>query len=220
MTFFWRAIALSASLGLAACSHEASDWKSAAAADTSESYQQFLQQYPNSPNAAQAHARVLQLQEDHDWQVASAADTRDAYEQFATQHPDSKWTQEARIRIENFAQGGGATNVTASTSAPSVARPAAAASAKHSALAKPTPPAAHYLQLGAFSTQAGAESAWKKISAKFPHELGALKPRYLPGTSHTHAVVRLQVGVPSRAAGQDVCSKLKKHAQSCVAVSA
>jgi hypothetical protein len=226
MNFYWPAIALTALLGIAGCSHEASDWKSAAAADTTEAYQQFLQQYPNSPNAAQAHTRLLQMQEDHDWQVASAADTRDAYDQFVTAHPDSKWAQEARIRIENFAQGAasGSAKPAVAAGPPSVVSPAPAVSARRGAAAKATVVASagtgRYVQLGAFSTQARAESAWKKISVKFPKELGALKPRYLPGQSHAHAIVRLQVGVASRAVAQDVCGKLKKHAQSCVPVSA
>src|SRR5665213_2590426 len=104
----WNALALSLALALAGCSHEGADWKSATAADTSEAYQQFLTQHPNSTNAVQARTRIQQLQEDRDWQAATAADTRDAYEQFLTQHADSKWAQEARIRIENFAQSNGA----------------------------------------------------------------------------------------------------------------
>jgi len=93
-------------VALAGCSRESADWKSATAADTSEAYQQFLQQHPKSANAAQAEARIAQLAADRDWQAAAAADTRDAYERFIAQHADSKWAQEARIRIENFAQGG------------------------------------------------------------------------------------------------------------------
>src|ERR1700722_11968487 len=101
-----RAITLALALAVAGCSHEGADWKAASGADTSEAYQQFLQQHPNSANAAQARTRIQQLQEVRDWQAAGAADTRDAYEQFLTQHPDSQWAQEARIRIENFAQSG------------------------------------------------------------------------------------------------------------------
>jgi cell division septation protein DedD len=217
----WRAIALTVVLSLAGCSHESSDWKSATAADTSEAYQQFLQQHPKSSNAAQAHTRLQQLQEVHDWQVASAADTRDAYEQYVAQHPDSQWTQEARIRIENFAQNaaGGAAPSAAGTTSPAASSPKPA---KRNAAAKATAeaPAARYVQLGAYSSQARAESAWKTLSARFPQELKSLTPRYVAGKSHAHSVVRLQVGVATRAIANGMCAKLKKHAQSCVAVSA
>jgi hypothetical protein len=95
-------------LALLGCSRESADWKSATAADTTEAYQQFLQQHPNSASAVQARAHIKLLEEDRDWQSAAAADTRDAYQQFVAQHADGKWAQEARIRIENFAQAGGA----------------------------------------------------------------------------------------------------------------
>jgi len=216
----WRAIALTVALSLAGCSHESSDWKSATAADTSEAYQQFLQQHPKSTNAAQARTRLQQLQEVHDWQVASAADTRDAYEQYVTQHPDSQWAQEARIRIENFAQNaaGGATAPAAGTTAAANPKPSPKRTAAAKAAAEA--PAARYVQLGAYSTQARAESAWKTLSAKFPEELKSLAPRYVAGKIHAHSVVRLQVGVATRAIAKGMCAKLKKHAQSCVAVSA
>ena len=234
------AAVMSVMLALSGCSHEGSDWKAASAADTSEAYQQFLQQHPNSANAAQARARLQQLLEDRDWQAASSTDTRDAYEQFALAHPDGKWTQEARIRIENFAQtaasggvkatgtsgGAGSTGATLGKGAgPGAVRPAssspAAPQVKRSAVkvaGATTSP--RYVQLGAFSTQARAESAWKTLTARFPAELKALKPHYVAGRVHAHELVRLQVAVASRAVAHDVCSKLKKHAQSCVAVSA
>ncbi|HEY5020149.1 MAG TPA: SPOR domain-containing protein [Steroidobacteraceae bacterium] len=230
----WNAIAVSLALALAGCSHEGADWKSATAADTSEAYQQFLTQHPNSANAVQAHTRIQQLQEDRDWQAATSADTRDGYEQFLTQHADSKWAQEARIRIENFAQSGGAAAANAAAAARASAPAAAAAK---SAAAPPSmatgggagaearqhaasTAATQYVQLGAFSSQARAESQWKLLKAKYSRELAALTPRYVAGKGKPKHLVRLQVGVASRAAALGLCEKLKKHAQSCVPVSA
>jgi hypothetical protein len=114
-TTIYSTLSLAAVLLLTACSRESADWKSATTANTSESYQQFLQQHPNSGNAAAAQTRLTALAEDRDWQAAAAADTRAAYEQFVAQHADSKWVQEARIRIENFAQTAGPATHTAST---------------------------------------------------------------------------------------------------------
>jgi cell division septation protein DedD len=224
----WNALALSLALALAGCSHEGADWKSATAADTSEAYQQFLTQHPNSANAVQAHTRIQQLQEDRDWQAATAADTRDAYEQFLTQHADSKWAQEARIRIENFAQS----NSAAAANAAAAAK--ASAPAEAAAKAAATPPsmatggyaknqaavaAAQYVQLGAFSSEARAQAQWKVLKAKYPHELASLTPRFEGGGKvKPKQLVRLQVGVVSKAAGLGLCQKLKKHAQSCVLV--
>ncbi|MGA2563035.1 MAG: SPOR domain-containing protein [Steroidobacteraceae bacterium] len=215
------ALALGLMLCVAGCSHEGADWKAASSADTSEAYQQFLQQHPNSANAAQAHTRIQQLQEVRDWQAAGAADTRDAYEQFLAQHPDSQWAQEARIRVENFAQSG------APAAPPAIASPApaprragvsgSAAPAKGPARAEAS---LRFVQLGAFSSQAHAQLAWNSLSAKYPQLLGALQPRYVSSKRHGRSLVRLEVAVPTRAAATSLCASLKKHAQSCAAVRA
>ena len=220
----WSGIALGLALSLAGCSHEGADWKSATAADTSEAYQQFLTQHPNSANAVQARTRIDQLQEQRDWQAATSADTRDGYQQFLTQHPDSASAQEARIRIENFAQSGG------TAVAGTAAAAASGSSSKTPPSAKAPPPSMatggyanaatlqQYVQLGAFSSQAHAQWQWKRLNTRFSKELGALTPRYMPGKSGGRSVVRLQVGVASRAQATALCGKLKAHAQPCVAV--
>jgi cell division septation protein DedD len=133
-------------LALAGCSRESADWKSASAADTTEAYQQFLQQYPKSAESAQAQTRIKQIADDRDWQAAAAADTRDAYEQFVTQHADSKWAQEARIRIENFAQSGAshgsaAAAAVAATSVAAASGPATSAAANGAPVAGTAAPA-------------------------------------------------------------------------------
>jgi hypothetical protein len=102
-----RVVALAVFLALAAaCSREQQDWRSAEAADTVESYGQFLKRHPDSELATQAHTRVTQLAEEREWQQAGSADNADAYRQFLAQHPNGKWAQEARIRIQNFALNG------------------------------------------------------------------------------------------------------------------
>ena len=235
--------ALALGLALAGCSSESSDWKSATAADTSEAYQQYLQQHPSGANADQAKAHLQQLQEDRAWQSASSADNRGAYEQFLAQHADGKWAQEARIRIENFAQGGSAAAATTATAPAPAAVPAQAPTAKTvAAPAKPKPvassthvnqvasaagkkkgragTAAHLVQLGAFSSQARAESQWKALQARFPAQLKAMQPRYVAARAKTNHLVRLQVSVPSAAGARDLCAALHKHSQACVPITA
>jgi cell division protein FtsN len=94
-------------LALGACSRVKEDWKAAQAADTTEAYQDFLKQHPDSEFGVAAQERVRQLAEDRDWQAAAKADTLDAYQQFVAAHADGKWAQEARVRIENFQLSGG-----------------------------------------------------------------------------------------------------------------
>jgi hypothetical protein len=209
-------------LALSACSRESADWKSATTADTTEAYQQFLQQHPNSSNSAAARAHLKALTADRDWQAAAAADTRSAYEQFVAQHADSKWAQEARIRIENFAQTGSATTTKAATSA--TPSPAAIAANPPTKIRAPTQVAAvtrsNFVQLGAFSTKERAQSEWKQLSLRFPTELKSLKPDYVAGPSKHGTVYRLRVAVSSASAAKGLCTALKKHSQLCVPVTA
>src|ERR1700691_3478554 len=89
-------------LGVSGCSRQQSDWEKARAANTTDSYEQFLKKYPSGEFTAQAQARVKELYEERDWQKARDADTQDAYQAFLKQYPEGKWTEEARIRVENF----------------------------------------------------------------------------------------------------------------------
>jgi cell division protein FtsN len=96
------AVLAAVTIVIAGCSRVGEDWKAAQAADTTEAYQDFLRQHPDSEFGVPAQVRLKQLAEDRDWQAASKADTLDAYQQFVATHADGKWAQEARVRIENF----------------------------------------------------------------------------------------------------------------------
>jgi cell division septation protein DedD len=127
----------SALLGLAACNRVGDDWKSAQAADTSEAYQQFIQQHQDSEFATKAQERIRQLSEDREWQAASGQDTREGYEQFLAQHAESKWAQEARARIDIFKQTAAAEAAPAPATAD--AAPAVANGAAPEPVAAPAP---------------------------------------------------------------------------------
>jgi len=106
-------------LAVSGCSRQQSDWEKTRAANTTDSYEQFLKRYPSGEFTAQAQARVKELYEERDWQKARDADTQEAYQAFLKQYPEGKWTEEARIRVENFSLA----------QAPSNAAPGAADSA-------------------------------------------------------------------------------------------
>src|ERR1700722_17709236 len=89
-------------LGVSGCSRQQSDWEKTRAANTTDSYEQFIKKYPSGEFTAQAQARVKEIYEEHDWQKARDADTQEAYQAFIKQYPEGKWTEEARIRVENF----------------------------------------------------------------------------------------------------------------------
>jgi sporulation related protein len=92
-------------LAVTACSAEQQDWRSAEAAGTSEAYQHFLEQHPESELAAKARERVADFLEERDWTEATRVGTADAYRGFLAAHSAGRWAQEARIRIESFALG-------------------------------------------------------------------------------------------------------------------
>lgn len=221
---------------VAGCSHVGDDWKAAQAADTTEAYQDFLRQHPDSEYGVAAQERVRQLAEDRDWQQAAKTDTLDAYQQFVAVHADGKWAQEARVRIENFQLNAGGQSAPTAPGADS--EPAAAAVAPTVApkpAASPAPKTAsqnastastgksggkHYVQLGAYGSRAGAESAWQKISGRFPSQLQPLHPHYATAAGGSaKPLVRLQVGLPSTQKAHDLCAELKKQSQACVPIS-
>ena len=238
---------MAVTFAMAGCSRVGEDWKAAQTTDTTEAYQDFLRQHPDSEFGVSAQERIKQLAEDRDWQAASKADTLDAYQQFVATHADGKWAQEARVRIENFQLAGGAgstgnpppaggaspmpavgapTNV-APPSAPAsaAAKPAASAPVATPKPAAATPKAStassggsHYVQLGAFGSKASAEAAWHKLTGRSA-SLKTLQPHYATATSHGKTVVRLQVGLSSSVRAHELCAALKKQSQACIPVS-
>jgi len=88
-----------------ACSRERQDWRSAQSADTSEAWERFIEQHPDSELVVPARARIAQLTEERAWQYARNVNTVDAYREFLASHPKGRWTEEARIRIEGFSLG-------------------------------------------------------------------------------------------------------------------
>ena len=101
-----RVALISLLVGLAAaCSREQQDWRSAEGADSTEGWQRFLDQYPDSEFAGQARIRIVQLREQRDFQNADRIGTVDAYRDFLAHHPTGKLAEHARIRIEAFSLG-------------------------------------------------------------------------------------------------------------------
>jgi cell division septation protein DedD len=221
---------------IAGCSHVGEDWKAAQAADSTEAYQDFLRQHPDSEYGVAAQERVRQLAEDRDWQQAAKTDTLDAYQQFVAVHADGKWAQEARVRIENFQLNAGGQSAPSAPGADAVPAAAIVATAQASKpAAKPESKGAtqndsaantgkssgkHYVQLGAYRSKASAESAWQQVSGRFPTQLKSLHPHYATATgTSAKSLVRLQVPLPSSQRAHDLCAELKKQSQACITIS-
>lgn len=99
------------------------------------------------------------------------------------------------------------------TQAPKQQAPAPAA--KPAPQAPPAPAAAGAtIQLGAFSSQAGANNAWKALSARFAY-LGPLSHSVMPTASGSRTLYRL------RASGSDakgICNRLRVAGEACTIV--
>jgi hypothetical protein len=209
-------------LCLGACSREKSDWRSAQAADTSESYEHFIAGHPDSTLVATARERLQQLAEEKDWRAAAQADSLEAYQQFLAQYPAGKWAREAQIRVDNFASAGAAAGAGAGSPAATTAPPAAAAAAGEGATlpAPASPPAAggFGVQLGAFSSAERANDEWKKLQADSAGLLDGLSPRVVVGEAQGKAIYRLQAEVRDEAQARAVCGGLKVAKKPCVPV--
>ena len=204
-------------LVLAGCSREKSDWRSAQAADTAESYEQFISEHPDSTLVTSARERLGQLAEERDWRVAAEADTREAYQQFLTQYPSGKWAKEAQVRIDNFA---------GSASVPASSQAAPAAAGEGASVPNATPAAASSgsadtgfgVQLGAFSSPERANAEWTKLKAAAPGTLDGLEPRVVVGESAGKTIYRLQAEVRDEAQARAICGGLKVANKPCVPV--
>lgn len=71
------------------------------------------------------------------------------------------------------------------------------------------------IQLGAFSSEAKANEAWKSLSGRFGY-LGALSKSVVPVTSNGKTVYRLRASAGGQASS--ICSKLKVAGEACVVV--
>jgi cell division septation protein DedD len=200
-------------LMLAACSREKSDWRSAQAADSPESYEQFIAAHPDSTLVTTARERLAQLAEEKDWRAAAGVDTSEAYQQFLAQYPAGKWAKEAQVRIDNF---------TAGAAAPSPATPDAGpvSPAAGGAAAAPAAPdnSGYGVQLGAFSSPERANEEWKKLQADSAGMLDGLSPRVVVGESQGKTLYRLQAEVRDEAQARAICGGLKDSRKPCVPV--
>lgn len=205
-------------LALVACSREKSDWRSAQAADSPESYEQFIAAHPDSSLVATARERLAQLAEEKDWRNAAALDTPAAYQQFLAQYPNGKWAREAQIRVENFALSSEA------ASAPPPQTPAAGAAGEGATVPVPPPDApteaasGFGVQLGAFSSAERANAEWKKLQAESAGTLDGLLPRVVVGESAGKTIYRLQAEVRDEAQARAICGGLKVANKPCVPV--
>jgi cell division protein FtsN len=218
-------------IALAGCSREQSDWEKARASNNTESYESFVNKYPNGSFAPQAQARLKELYEDRDWQKAKDADTPDSYQSFLKQYPEGKWAEEARIRVENFnlaqtpaGAPGAAQPPPPGTASATPATPGAPATRSNPATpatpakAPPPPAAGSYgVQLGAFTSGTKtADRHWARLTKKYPSVLQGLTPKVRSSKTAKGHLYRLQVAGLTRSGADSICRHLKAKGDSCI----
>ena len=196
-------------LSLSGCSREKSDWRSAQAADTTESYQQFITEYPDSTLVGSARERLEQLAEEKDWRNAAGLDSPDAYRQFLAQHPAGKWAKEAQVRLDNFTAASGSAAVTPAPAAPPAVAPQTAGGG-------PDAGSGFGVQLGAFSSAERANAEWTQLKSEAAGTLDGLEPRVVVGEASGKTIYRLQAQVRDEAQARAICGGLKVAHKACV----
>jgi hypothetical protein len=199
-------------LALSGCSREKSDWRSAQAADTAESYEQFISKHPDSALVATARERLGQLAEEKDWRTAAGTDTLEAYKQFLSQNPSGKWAREAQLRIDNFAAGASGASAAPPAAGEGAAAPSAASATPNGAAAD----TGFGVQLGAFSSPDRANAEWAKLKVKSAGTLDGLEPRVVVGESAGKTIYRLQASVRDEAQARAICTGLTLDKTPCV----
>jgi cell division protein FtsN len=234
-------VCLALLLGVSGCSRQQSDWEKTRAANTTDSYEQFIKKYPSGEFTAQAQARVKELYEEHDWQKARDADTQEAYQAFLKQYPEGKWTEEARIRVENFTLAQAPSNAAtpgapsageATTGTPPAPMPApppktatpatpatSAAPATSAPPAAPTAAGSYGIQLGAFKSGSGAANRrWARLDKTYPKLLTGLSPTVAPKKGASGTLYRLQVVGLTEKRARAICKSLRAKSQACVLI--
>lgn len=221
-------------LGILGCSRQQSDWEKTRAANTTDSYEQFLKKYPSGEFTAQAKERVKELYEERDWQKARDTDTQEGYQAFLKQYPEGKWTEEARIRVENFTlaqtpPNGNPAPAAADTAASAAPAPKPAAAVQAHAPASVAAPAkippttspaaggAYGIQLGAFKSSAdAANKRWAHLTREYPKLLTGLSSTVAPKKTASGTLYRLQVVGLTAKHARAICKTLQAKSQPCV----
>lgn len=205
-------------LVLSACSREKSDWRSAQAADSPESYEQFIAEHPESELVSTARERLQQLAEEKDWRAAAQTDSLEAYRQFLAQYPAGKWAKEAQVRIDNFVTAGTVAAAASDATAAAAGAAGEGASLPEAPGAAPGGSGGYGVQLGAFSSAERANEEWKKLQADAAGLLDGLAPRVVVGEAQGKAIYRLQAEVRDEVQARAICGGLKAASKPCVPV--
>jgi hypothetical protein len=180
-----------AALAIAGCSRQEAGWDEAARENSVGAYQSYLDKFPAGVHAAEARARVAELQEEAGWTRANRLRTPEAWQRYLGEWPDGRHAALARRQLVAFIPP--------------------EAPAAHGDFA---------VQLGAYSSEAATRENLARLAREHATELAGqalviLAPQ-LPETD----VWRLRTGPLAEGAARDLCERLRSGGVDCVPVAA
>lgn len=189
---------------------DARDWENAQTADAIEGYNNYLLAHPTGAHMGEARQRITELETEAAWAAAQTAGSKEALEDFLLRYADAPQAEQARAQLAALAPP---PPPPAPEPAPKpVAKPAAKpAPAKAAAL----PKGDWQVQVGAFSSQAKAQSEKARIEKRFKGTVGTLTVQKPAGGD---SVWRVKSAGLTEAAARSACQKLKGAGQDCVVV--
>jgi hypothetical protein len=81
--------------GISGCADEESLWKQTESSNTISSYQQFIEQYPDSRHATESKRKIEYLS----FEIASAKNNQEAYKEYLENYPAGAMAEEARAKL-------------------------------------------------------------------------------------------------------------------------
>ena len=97
-----RILSLMFALTLVACDRQGAHWEEAQQEGTITAYEEYVERYPDGPNADQARNRIETLRAEQAWAEAQQRDTMPAYQEFLEAYPDAASADEARDRMQTL----------------------------------------------------------------------------------------------------------------------
>jgi cell division septation protein DedD len=193
---------------------EERDWKVATGTDTAEGYKDFLAKHPNGKWTEEARIRL------------ESAGLEPNPSPLAVNKEPNAPAGGTAVPGEPAAAppASVSNNATPATSPPPKKPTQAGAAPAHSS--NPPPPAAsaaaassgYGIQLGAFSTQEAALTAWKHLQVTYDDQLHGLFAHAVPVQTASGRLFRLQSPVGEEARARSICGALTQKSQPCVVV--
>lgn len=193
------------------------EWQRARAGGSSDAYQQYLRGYPSGAHAHDALTAIADL--NLATVPSTEAPTTAADPVPSPRAPAASPAVEGPIARAPAPPVAEAPTTRSAAAKPAASSPPKAAVAKETHAA-PTAAAGVRIQLGAFGAKAGAESAWHRLTRRYP-ELASRTPLIAAAKAGDgRDIERLQVGGFSHESASAMCAALAAKHDACLVVPA